>query len=164
VSVLGNKAVPRSRLLLAGGLAAAAVVLGLALLLRPQPSHSPPPAPAEAEAIDRAVREELAAHRIPAGTVRTRRVKTPAAGFERVERRVTVPGDFVTVEFNRELNERVGPHGGRSFATERTKENTVSVHVLTGGTVVQTVLFQLDPFARTDTSARGTGGDPSPAR
>jgi hypothetical protein len=139
-------------------------VLGLVLLIAPRPPHSPPPAPAEAEAIDNAVREELAAHRIPSGTVRTRRVKTPAADFERVERRVTVSGDFVTVEFNRELNERVGAYGGRSFATERTKENTVSVHVLSGGTVVQTVLFQLDPFARTDSSARSTGGDPPPAR
>lgn len=141
------------RLLLLGGLAAAALLLALLLFGGGGRVLSPVPSEATMQGIDRTVKELLAAYGVPEGSVRTRTVKAGQGGFRRVERRATVPWDFVTVQFNRDLNDRLGPFDGRSFATERTRENTVSVHVLAAHTVVQTVLFQLDPSVRRDTSA-----------
>jgi hypothetical protein len=73
--------------------------------------------------------------------IRTWQVHTPDRKFVRIQRRVYVPPEFVSPSFNLELNRRLAEYGARAIATERTKENTVTMHIMKDRTVVESISF-----------------------
>lgn len=91
--------------------------------------------------IDRTIGRELRSHGIDNSRVRARNIVTPDRSFMRVERTVVIPDDFVTVSFNRDLNEALGVLGARAVATERTRGDIVSIHVIREGTVIQSLIL-----------------------
>ena len=131
-----------TRLVVAAGLAVVATVLFLM-------EHPAPVGPAERaqtvrgdlRSVNTVVDTVLARHGITQDQVRSWQVRTPDKKFLRTERRVMVPPDFISVKFNHDLNEALDGTGARVVATERTKENTVTVHIKSGATIIESITF-----------------------
>lgn len=83
----------------------------------------------------------FARYGIESKAVKTWPVQTPDKKFIRVERRVFVPPDFISLRFNHDLNREVERFGARAVATERTKENTVTMHIKKDGIIIQSITF-----------------------
>jgi hypothetical protein len=140
---------PRQASLLLALLAAAAAGLGILSLADrgravPYTGLGEVPAPTR-EAVEQAVADMFATHGIAPGDVRTWRVSSPARQEFRVEQRVRVAPDFVSIEFNRALGSLLAPHDVRVAATERTRERTVTMHLVLNGAVIRTITFVMDP-------------------
>jgi hypothetical protein len=97
------------------------------------------------EAVDTAVNGLLARHGVAPGMVRTWHVSSPDKQEFRIEQRVRVSPDFVSIEFNHELGDMLAPHDIRVSATERTREHTVTMHLVLRGAVIRTITFVMDP-------------------
>ena len=95
--------------------------------------------------IDREVESLLAKFRIEEGWIRKRRVSTPDKTFFRVERRIKIPQDIIPALVNVELNSMAHRFDGRAVATENLKENSVTIHIELGRTIVQTIVLILQP-------------------
>ena len=63
--------------------------------------------------------------------------------FIRVERRVYVPPQFISLDFNHDLSRALAKYGARVVATERTKEMSVSMHIILNGMIVESITFVL---------------------
>ncbi len=101
------------------------------------------------EAVDNAVTTLLAQQGVAPGTVRTWRVSSPRRQEFRIEQRVRVSPDFVSIEFNHALGAALAPYDIRVSATERTREHSVTMHLVLQGAVIRTITFVMDPdFAR----------------
>ena len=83
----------------------------------------------------------LARYGIPRDRVKTRQVQIPGGKFVRMERRVSVPPEFISVSFNRDLAGMIGHLGAQAIATERTKENTVTMHIRQDGRIIESITF-----------------------
>jgi len=77
--------------------------------------------------------------------IRSRQVKTPEKKFIRLERRVFVPRSFLSLKFNLELSRQLARYGARVVATEHTRENIVTMHVIVAGLIVQSLAFVESP-------------------
>jgi hypothetical protein len=97
------------------------------------------------EAVDNAVTSLLAQHGVAPGMIRTWRVSSPKKQEFRIEQRVRVSPDFVSIEFNHALGQMLAPYDITVSATERTRERTVTMHLVLGGAVVRTIMFVMDP-------------------
>jgi hypothetical protein len=75
-----------------------------------------------------------------------RRWKATAAGEPtgRIEEKIPAPPGFRSLEFNHALARAVAPFGARVVATERSKENIVTMHVVRGGVTIRSLLFVPD--------------------
>lgn len=131
----------RRKLILAGVLAVLAVVLFLINASDSIPDQRAIIYKGDIQTISLVVDTVLARYGIDKGAIRTRQVKSPDKKFLRVERRVEVPPEFVNVNFNRELSERLMGIGLHLVATERTKENTVTMHVKKDETILESITF-----------------------
>jgi hypothetical protein len=74
------------------------------------------------------------------------RVLTPDKKFLRLEQRIVVPHEFASVEFNHKLSQLILPRGARVAATERSKENVVTMHVVNDGVIIRTIVFAMRPY------------------
>jgi hypothetical protein len=74
---------------------------------------------------------------------RSRRAKEEGGSPARNERRLRVPPDFSTLEFNSALQTRLLPSGARVIATERTKEKSVNMSIVRNGQTVLTVVLDI---------------------
>jgi hypothetical protein len=83
----------------------------------------------------------LAHYQIDRHSVKSWYVQTPDKRFVRLERRVIVSPDFVSMKFNLDLNRMVSALGARAMATERTKESTVTMHIVKDKMIVQSITF-----------------------
>ena len=83
----------------------------------------------------------LARFQIDRRSVKSWYVQTPDKRNIRLERRVIVPPDFVSMKFNLDLNRMVSAYGARAVATERTKESTVTMHIIRAKMIVQSIAF-----------------------
>jgi hypothetical protein len=63
--------------------------------------------------------------------------------FIRKERRVYVPPQFISLDFNHDLSRQLSDFNARVVATERTKESTIAMHIVSDGMVVETITFVL---------------------
>jgi hypothetical protein len=97
------------------------------------------------EAVEHAVSALLAGNGVEPRRVRTWRVGSPRHQEFRIEQLVRVSPDFVSIEFNRALSAALAPHDIRVSATERTRERTVTMHLVFGGAVIRTLTFIMDP-------------------
>jgi hypothetical protein len=100
---------------------------------------------AEQAGMEEVVDTLLARHGIPQSAVRTWRVLSSDKKPLRIEQRIAVSKDFLSLVFNNELNTRLAPFGGHVVGTERTRENTVTLHIVRGGTTVRSVAFVMTP-------------------
>ena len=73
--------------------------------------------------------------------VKTWNVFTPGKKFIREERRVYVPPRFISLDFNHDLSRTLADYGVQVVATERTKESTVSMHILNDGMIIESISF-----------------------
>lgn len=82
--------------------------------------------------------------------ITTWKVMTPDRKLLRLEQRIVVPHDFASVEFNHKLNQQILPYGARVAATERSKENTVTMHIVNDGVIIRTISFAIRPYQPDD--------------
>lgn len=137
----------RARVLIAGLLLASAVVLFAANRVAERSAVrravSSGSNAGTMEGIVTAVDTVLRRYGIPRESVKTWRIPAAGTGFSRVERRVIVPPAFISLDFNLALSRALEPYHARVIATERTKESTVSVHIIKDGLIIQSVTFVL---------------------
>ena len=100
-------------------------------------------------AINDAVDSLFTRYEIDRLTVKSWYVQTPDKKNIRLERRVIVPSDFLSMNFNLDLNRMVSAYGARAMATERTKESTVMVHIIKDKAIVQSITFLMQPASNT---------------
>jgi hypothetical protein len=97
------------------------------------------------EEIGRTVEKVLAERRAETAGSRVWKVRFTGTTFTRTEQRVMVPREFDTIEFNHVLGRRLAPLGANVVATERTKEATVTMHVVAGGATIYSLSLVTDP-------------------
>jgi len=95
--------------------------------------------PVGPDAIAAAVAGVLHDQNIPATAIRSWSVHPEGSRFTRRMQRVSVPRDFVTVTFTHELALRMRPLGVYVVGTERTKEASVTMHIVAGGHTVHSI-------------------------
>ncbi|HXG01094.1 MAG TPA: hypothetical protein VNL69_09910 [Bacteroidota bacterium] len=85
------------------------------------------------------VRRMFGQYRIDPQDVRTRKVKVGAV--TRLERRVTVPVEFNTLNFNRDLSRALAEIGTTVTASEKAYDNSVTMHIRKDGVIVESIIF-----------------------
>jgi len=137
----------RLRLLVASGLAAVALVLTVAGLFGSTGSRQAEPESARrgAEAgIAAAIDSLCPVYGIDAGRIRSWKATAAGSPTGRIESRIPVPAGFRSLEFNHALASRIAPLGAGVVATERSKENSVTMHVVRGGVTIRSLSFVPD--------------------
>jgi len=134
----------KSRAVVAGVLGA----LVLALLGAGALRNSPPRREASLHDVQRGITATLdtllVRYGIEPSTVRTWRLPVPGTGRFRVEQRVLVPPSFISLNFNHDFNAALLPLGAHVVATERTREDLVTMHVVLYGRTWRSVAFEVD--------------------
>jgi hypothetical protein len=141
----------RIRILIAALLSACALVLVLAN--RVQENISAKKRPSQLQTIrtlggseslaeiDATIDTMLVQRGIELSKVKKWQVLTREKRFLRIERRVLVPRDFLTLNLNLDLHRRLSQYGAQAVATERTKESIVTIHVKRNGFIIQSIGF-----------------------
>jgi hypothetical protein len=81
---------------------------------------------------------------IDARLVRTWKASAAGEPTGRIEEKIPVDPGFRTLEFNHALAVRIAPFGAGVVATERSKENSVTMHVVRGGATIRSLWFVPD--------------------
>jgi hypothetical protein len=140
----------KSRLMIAGILAIAGIALSVTDRLVAAGGNGIvndfAAAHAGSKQIGAAVDALLGTYAIEPKAITTWRVLTPEKKFLRLEQRIVVPHDFASVEFNHKLSQQILPFGARIAATERSRENIVTMHILNEGVIIRTIMFALRPY------------------
>jgi hypothetical protein len=82
-------------------------------------------------------------YQIESNWVKSWSVFTPDKKFVREERRVYVPQRFIALDFNHDLSRALEHLGVRVVATERTRESSVSMHIVNDGMIIESIGFVL---------------------
>ncbi len=139
----------KRRLIIAGTLALLGVALSVADRLVP-PGKSVVNDFAAAHAGGKQINAEIDAllgkYNIEPKAITTWKVMTPDKKFLRLEQRIVVPHDFASLEFNHRLSKQILPFGARVAATERSRENVVTMHIVNEGVIIRTISFALRPY------------------
>ncbi len=143
-----------SRLIIAGILA----LLGIALSVADRLVAAGPGAVvndfaaalSDSRKINAAIDGVLGHYPIEAKSVTTWKVITPDKKLLRLEQRIVVPYDFATVKVNHELSQQILPFGARVAATERSKENVATMHIVNHGVIIRTISFAMRPYEPRD--------------
>ena len=137
------------RVLRAALLSCCAVALFALDGLVPVPSLSKPAGPDTGsgwrEGVRNSVDSLLVLHHIKGGNVKTWQVNLPKGIAARTEQRIFVSPGFVSVRFNHDLNTAVRPFRARVVATERVREDIVTMHIVRSGRTVWSMVFVTDP-------------------
>jgi hypothetical protein len=135
----------KGRILLAGALAGAILILlGIRSLDAGAGRMEGGNAPGRRELQQRAatvIDTLLRRYGIDPREVRSWMVVGPGKTGGRVEQRVFVTPAFVSVAFNHDLNLALASLGAHVVATERTKENLVTMHVVVHGVTIRSIGF-----------------------
>jgi hypothetical protein len=142
---------PRTRIILALALAGVAIILGVIFIRVSTRAGADTPAKRPAgkqlsgeEQIARGVEAVCAEYNVPAGAIRSRRIKDGNGNGLRTEYRLRVPKDFSAAEFNRTLNQKVEPWGAHVLGTERTRDRTVTLHVIRDDETIVSVILDMN--------------------
>lgn len=137
----------RWRLVVAGMLAVGSLVLLMANRVTEKIEKKTALKAAQArpllQLVNAAVDTLLDRDRIDEKWVKSWSVFTPTRKFIREERRIYVPPRFISVDFNHDLADMLSKYGVRVVATERTRESTVSMHVINDGMIIESISFVL---------------------
>jgi hypothetical protein len=82
---------------------------------------------------------------VPRGEIRTWRPSVAGKPAARLDSRVLVGPAFLSVNFNHDLNRRLAGTGAHVVATERSKDRTVTMHIVRGGATMRSIAFVTDP-------------------
>ncbi len=99
----------------------------------------------DAAGIQEVVDTLLLRYGVDRAQVKTWRVTTPDKIPVRIEQKIPVQSDFLSLVFNHDLNGRLAPYGAHVIATERTKENTITMHIVRSGRTIRSMAFVLQP-------------------
>jgi hypothetical protein len=92
--------------------------------------------------IDQEVDTLLAQFGIAPEWIKKKSVAVTGSDFQRTERKVLIPVNLLPVRINLAFNEMARRYGGRAVASENMKENTVTIHLDMGGTILQTIILK----------------------
>lgn len=141
----------RSRVVLLSVLAVVALLLiaGMSIVTGWRDGENPPASAGGqraggAETLASEVDAVCRAFGIPAKAVRARPVKDRQGKVLRTEYRVRAPRDLSAAEFNADLSVRMEPFGARVVGTERTRDRTVTLHVIRDEETVLSVILDLN--------------------
>jgi hypothetical protein len=136
------------RLILAGVLALCAITLAAAERLvgtrGPQEETAGARQAAEAR-IGATLDSLLLRYDVSRGEVRVWRPTVAGKPAARLDSRVLVGPGFLSVNFNHDLNRRLAGTGAHVVATERSKDRTVTMHIVRGGATMRSIAFVTDP-------------------
>jgi hypothetical protein len=130
------------RVLVALGLLALILFLVDRVLPGPDPWILPPEV---AGRIRNAIDTVFTRHGIDPSGVRTWNAQGQNGRLPRVEQRAKVPPGFPSLLVNHELARLLEPVGGHIVAIERTKDNTVTMHIVRQGVTIRSIAFHVDP-------------------
>jgi hypothetical protein len=136
----------RRRLIIASGLALCALALTAAGKFAGGNSRQDTPAGRRtAEAgIARAIDSLCSLYGIDRGLIRTWKATAAGEPTGRIEEKIPVGAGFRSLEFNHALSSGIAPFGAGVVATERSKENSVTMHIVCGGVTVRSLSFVPD--------------------
>lgn len=136
----------RTRLRIASGLALSALLLTAAELAGggSTPGETPGARRAADEAVIAAIDSLCPLYGIDVSRARTWKATAAGVPTGRIEEKIPVPPGFRSLEFNHALAVRIAPFGAGIVATERSKENSVTMHVVRGGTTIRSLSFVPD--------------------
>jgi len=128
----------RSRVVIATTLAVLTIML---LVVEPHLNGSSRSTPSaeNTRLVDQVVDSLIIQYGVKRDKIKKWQVRLPDGRRIRTERRVLVPLDFVSVEFNRDLNRAVAQYGAKVSGTERTKESVVVFHIVQEGITTHTI-------------------------
>lgn len=95
-----------------------------------------------------AVDTALARYGVDRSGVKTWRAMAAGRPTGRVESRAPVSPEFLSLQFNHDLNVMLEQLEARVIATERTRENSVTMHIVRGGTTVRSITLVTDTGLR----------------
>lgn len=84
-------------------------------------------------------------HGFGPASIKTWRASAGGTSLDRIEQRIWVEPGFLSLLVNRELQSLVAPVGGHVVATERTKDNVVTMHIVRNGATVRSISFMMNP-------------------
>jgi len=135
----------RVRVIVAGLLVVSAVVLFVANRVSEKTAARQAMAVAREEGmsggIDRVIDMVLRRHGVLPGQVKSWQMHPANRRFTRTERRVTVPPDFIGLDFNLDLSRELERYDARVVGTERTKESSVIIHIVVNGKTIESISF-----------------------
>jgi hypothetical protein len=117
---------------------------------RPATAAVAPLSQASVTAVDHAVDSVLRTFSLDRASLRTASYPIPHSNLKRIEKRVSVPPAFSSIQVNHALNQVAREFGGRVVASENLKEQLVAMHVEMSGLIIETVILK-------------TASDPPPA-
>ena len=95
--------------------------------------------------IDREIDSVLVRFGIDEASWKKHHVAIPNSGLYRIERRVLIQRDVVTVQLNQALKSMAERYGARAVASENLKENKVTMHVELDGYVIESIILKVIP-------------------
>ena len=119
-----------------------AAALGLFVLNETTTKPEPQDFRTTLKQIDADVDSMLARSGIDQKWIRKQAIPLPNVNFSRIERRVTVPPEFLPLQLNAALNSRMHRYNGRAVGTEDLKQHTVSIHIEVERVIVQTIILK----------------------
>jgi|GEM_PF-5077823 len=136
----------RRRLVIASGLALCALALTAAGRIAGANSRRETPAGARAAdaGITRAIDSLCQSFGIDRGLIKTWKATAAGAPTGRIEEKIPVAAGFRSLEFNHALSAGIAPFGAGVVATERSKENSVTMHIVCEGVTVRSLSFVQD--------------------
>jgi hypothetical protein len=136
----------RRRLVIASGLALCAVLLTAAgVITRGRARSETPALRRAAEAgIAAAIDSLCPLYGIDARLIRSWKARAAGEPTGRIEEKIPAPAGFRSLEFNHELALSIAKFGAGVVATERWKENSVTMHVVRSGATIRSLVFVPD--------------------
>jgi len=131
-----------ARLGLAAALGCGALVLSIALT---SARRAPRPAGSDAGGACAAIVDSLLGrYGVDRDGIRTWAAKAGGEPTGRIEEHIPVPASFRSLEFNHALARRLAPLGMSVVATERSRDNAVTMHIVRGGVTIRSLAFAPD--------------------
>jgi hypothetical protein len=90
------------------------------------------------------LRELYPKYGIDPATVKTRRIAAAGKPVGRIEERVQVRAGFLSLLFHHQLHHRVSAFGAHVVATEKTREDAVTMHIVKNGVTLESVVFGVE--------------------
>jgi hypothetical protein len=84
----------------------------------------------------------LSRAQIKPNAIKKKIINTTDPEIKRVERRINVPEDFSTIEFNQALNMLAQKYDGRAIGSENTKEKSVAIHIKLDRYIIETIVLR----------------------
>ena len=136
----------RGRIMIAFALALCAILLTAAgLIMRGSvPSETPGGRRAAEAGIAAAIDSLCPLYAIDARGIRSWKTTAGGKPTGRIEEKIPVDPGFRSLEFNHALAVRIAPFGAGVVATERSKENSVTMHIVRGGATIRSLWFVPD--------------------